>query len=62
MSLQEFYKALEHDGISFNSFRDEIRDEIILVRLKEREVNNRINVTEGEVDNFLHSPGNLVRY
>lgn len=55
MSLQEFYKALEHDGISFNSFRDEIRDEIILVRLKEREVNNRINVTEGEVDNFLHS-------
>ncbi len=55
MSLPEFYRALEHDGISFNKFRDEIRDEIILVRLKEREVNNRINVTEGEVDNFLHA-------
>lgn len=55
LSMQEFYKALEHDGISFNKFRDEIRDEIILVRLKEREVNNRINVTEGEVDNFLHT-------
>ncbi|MGH8763265.1 MAG: peptidylprolyl isomerase [Nitrosospira sp.] len=55
LSLQEFYSALEHDGISFNKFRDEIRDEIILVRLKEREVNNRINVTEGEVDNFLQA-------
>ncbi|HET7061866.1 MAG TPA: peptidylprolyl isomerase [Nitrosospira sp.] len=55
MSLPEFYSALERDGISFNRFRDEIRDEIILVRLKEREVSNRVNVTEGEVDNFLNS-------
>jgi peptidyl-prolyl cis-trans isomerase SurA len=55
MSMPEFYSALERDGVSFNRFRDEIRDEIILVRLKEREVNNRVNVTEGEVDNFLHS-------
>ncbi|PTR15725.1 MULTISPECIES: peptidylprolyl isomerase [unclassified Nitrosospira] len=55
MSLDEFHNALERDGISFNKFRDEIRDEIILVRLKEREVTNRVSVTEGEVDNFLHT-------
>ena len=55
MTLHEFHNALEHDGVSFNKFRNEIRDEIILVRLKEREVTNRVSVTEGEVDNFLHT-------
>jgi peptidyl-prolyl cis-trans isomerase SurA len=55
MSLHEFHNALERDGISFKKFRDEIRDEIVLVRLKEREVTNRVSVTEGEVDNFLHT-------
>ena len=55
MTLHEFHNALERDGVSFNKFRDEIRDEIILVRLKEREVTNRVSVTEGEVDNFLHT-------
>lgn len=57
MSIQEFYKALEQDGISFNKFRDEIRDEIIMVRLKEREINNRVSVTEGEVDSYLETQG-----
>jgi peptidyl-prolyl cis-trans isomerase SurA len=55
LSLHEFHNALERDGISFKKFRDEIRDEIVLVRLKEREVTNRVSVTEGEVDNFLHT-------
>ncbi|SES96882.1 periplasmic chaperone for outer membrane proteins SurA [Nitrosospira multiformis] len=55
MSLQEFDRALAEDGVSFSKFRDEIRDEIILVRLKEREVSNRVSVTEGEVDHFLET-------
>lgn len=54
MSLPELYTALERDGLNFNKFRDEIRNELILMRLKEREVDNRITVSEGEVDNFLH--------
>ena len=53
LSLQEFFSVLEKDGISFNKFRDEIREEMIMARLKEREVKNQVNVTEGEVDNFL---------
>ncbi len=55
LSLQDFYSALEQDGISFNRFRNDIRDEVIMARLKEREINNQVNVTEGEVDNFLRT-------
>ncbi|MBL0010828.1 MAG: peptidylprolyl isomerase [Nitrosomonas sp.] len=55
LSLREFYAVLERDGISYNKFRDEIREEMIMARLKEREIKNQVNVTEGEVDNFLHT-------
>ncbi len=55
MSIQEFYAALEQDGINFSQFRKEIRDEIIMARLKERQVNSQVNVTDGEIDNYLRT-------
>jgi len=55
LTLQEFFTALEKDGISFNKFRGEIREEMIMARLKEREIKNQVNVTEGEIDNFLRT-------
>ncbi len=55
MSLPELYAALERDGVNFNKFRDEIRNELTLMKLKEREVDNRITVTESEVDDFLRA-------
>ncbi|MBP6057972.1 MAG: peptidylprolyl isomerase [Nitrosomonas sp.] len=55
LSLQEFFAVLEKDGISFNKFREEIRGEMIMARLKEREIKHQVNVTEGEVDNFLRT-------
>jgi peptidyl-prolyl cis-trans isomerase SurA len=55
LSLPEFHAALENDGIRYSKFREEIRDEMIMARLKEREVRNQVNVTEGEVDNYLQT-------
>ncbi|SDY69891.1 peptidyl-prolyl cis-trans isomerase SurA [Nitrosomonas sp. Nm58] len=55
LSMGEFYAALQQDGIGLSQFRDEIHNEIIVTRLKEREVSSRINVTEGEIDNFLRT-------
>jgi peptidyl-prolyl cis-trans isomerase SurA len=46
-------ESLEKDGVSFGKFREEIRGEIIMVRLREREVDNKIQIAESEVDNFL---------
>jgi peptidyl-prolyl cis-trans isomerase SurA len=53
MTVEAFRGALEKDGVSFAKFREEIRDEIILSRLREREVENRITVSDGEVESFL---------
>jgi peptidyl-prolyl cis-trans isomerase SurA len=53
MSLTEFRQTLERDGIQFDKFREEIRNEIMLSRLREREVDNRIVVTDNEIDYFL---------
>jgi peptidyl-prolyl cis-trans isomerase SurA len=57
MSLQEFRTRLEREGTPFARFREEIREEIIMQRLREREVDNRIQITESEVDNYLAGQG-----
>jgi peptidyl-prolyl cis-trans isomerase SurA len=55
MSLPEFRVQLEREGLPFVRFREEIREEILMQRVREREVGNRVQVTESEVDNFLSS-------
>jgi peptidyl-prolyl cis-trans isomerase SurA len=47
--------ALERDGVPFAKFREDIRSEIIMSRLREREVDNKIVVTESEIDALLAS-------
>ena len=56
LSLQDFRAALEKDGIAWTKFREEIREEIVLSRLREREVQSRIVVSDGEIDNYLANP------
>lgn len=56
-TVQALRDQLERDGVSFARFREEIREEITLQRLREREVDNRLQITESEVDNFLAANG-----
>ncbi len=58
MTLAVLRERLEKDGVSFARYRDDIRDEIVLNRLRDREVESRVQVTEGEVDNFLAGQAN----
>lgn len=53
VSLSQFREILEQDGYSYEAFREDIRNEITLTQLRKRQVENRINVTEKEIDNFL---------
>jgi len=53
MTVPALRQRMEADGLSFNQFREDIRQDIILSRLREREVDNRIQISESELDNFI---------
>ncbi|MFZ3221626.1 MAG: peptidylprolyl isomerase [Rugosibacter sp.] len=56
LSLAAFREALEKDGIRWGKFREEIRSEITLARLREREVSRRASISDGEIDNYINNP------
>lgn len=56
LSPDAFRKALEAEGSNFAAFREQIRSEMTIARLKEREVDNKVVVTEAEIDNYLANP------
>jgi peptidyl-prolyl cis-trans isomerase SurA len=61
----EFRRALEREGIPFDKFRSDIREEILIGRLRDREVDSKIQIAESDVDNFLQetqSGGKAVEY
>jgi len=53
LSVPEFRRRLEADGIAYEPFREEVREQILLARVREREVDNKIQVSESEIDLFL---------
>ncbi len=55
MTLAQFREALERDGVAFDTFRQEVRDQITLTRLREREVDDKIQVSDSEIDLFLEA-------
>jgi peptidyl-prolyl cis-trans isomerase SurA len=52
-SLEEFRAQLEKEGVDFKKFREEVRGEIVSARLREREVDSKLVISDNEVDNYL---------
>lgn len=53
MNLEQFRSALLADNIDYESFREDIRQEIVISRLRARDVINRITVSQQEIDDYL---------
>src|SRR5687767_14459961 len=53
LTLPQLRAALEKDRIPFAKFREDIRSEIVLARLRQREVDNKIVVSESEIESFI---------
>ena len=56
MSLEQFQQALAEDGMSYRSFREDIRREMLIQRLQRNMVNRRITISEQDVEDLLDSP------
>lgn len=53
LNPQQFRQALEKDGITYPRFREEIRNEMTMARLREREVDSKLVISDGEIDNHI---------
>ncbi len=55
MTPEQFRAALERDGMSFDEAREQIRREMIISRVRQRRIAERIQVSNQEVQSFLAS-------
>lgn len=53
MSLGEFADRLRKEGEDFLVVRDQIRDEVLVSRVRAREVDNRVSISDQDIDLFL---------
>ncbi|MFP4610555.1 MAG: peptidylprolyl isomerase [Thiohalophilus sp.] len=53
LTLSRFQEVLRRDGMSFAAFRENIRNDIIINQLRKRRVEDSVNITEREVENYL---------
>ena len=58
ISMDELRRRLVADGIPYAKFQSNLRDELLLSRLRQREVEARVSVTDLEVDQFLRDQQN----
>ena len=53
IGVPELRRRLAADGIPLSQFRDELRDQLLLTRLRERELDPRVRVNDLEVDQYI---------
>jgi len=53
LSVQEFRNKLGTTGISYKQFRAELQNQLILQKIRDKEVNSRIKISELEIDQYL---------
>ena len=53
LTLDGLRQALANDNVPYSKYREDVRNEILVQRLREREVEQQITVSDAEVDNYL---------
>ena len=57
LSVPQLKSKLTESGMAYGKYREDLRQEILLARLREREVDSKVQVYDGEIDNYLAQQG-----
>lgn len=57
MTLQQFAESVKKDGNDYLVVREQIREQVLISRLRQKEVDGRVSVTDQDVDLFLATQG-----
>ncbi len=57
LSREAFHQRLAQEGLTVAAFRQQLRKQLTLSRLREREVDSRIRITDQEIEQFLQEQG-----
>lgn len=52
-SIDELHRRVQQEGISVKDFVDDVRNQVLLMQLREREIAPRVRITDAEVDAFI---------
>lgn len=53
VGLAEFKEKVIASGTSYERYKESLREDVVLTRFREREVDARIKISDAEVDNFI---------
>ena len=52
-TVKELHARIEQEGIAVKDFRDDVRNQVLLARLRQQEIEPKLRVTDAEVDTFI---------
>jgi len=55
MTVPALRAAIEKDGVAYDRFREDLRGELLFARLRDREVDSRVTVTDAEIQSFVRA-------
>ena len=58
LTLDQFQEILADEGIKFSQFREQIKQEIIIAKLRREEIDNRVRVRDTEIEAYLRNESN----
>jgi len=52
-TVEELHRRVQQEGLTLAEFRDDVRNQVLLARLREREIEPRIKVSDSEVEAYI---------